>query len=151
MSVFERYFDGTYGEPASLEERESLIKPLIARISASSSQVLILLDNPSLPFESKKCARRPLLFKLPFECSFPREIFDTKTEAFRAFVYRLTAGVANIKILDSSSLFCGAKTCFAANDNGLLYLGDTNHLNMRGAKMVGQEIMRLYPDLLHAN
>jgi len=148
--VFERYFDGTYG-PQAQDAVENDIKRNFARLAESNKAVLLVLDNPSLPFEAPDCLRRPISFRPKLECSFERNFYESKSAKYRDLFYKFAAIYPTIKIVETVQNFCTEEKCFAYNERGLLYRGDNNHLNTTGASLVVQTIVQQAPDLLPAN
>jgi hypothetical protein len=148
--VFERYFHGTYGlqSPNFIEND---IKRTCARLAESNKTILIVLDNPSLPFDSPDCLRRPISFRPKLECSFDRKIHESKTAKYRELFYKFAAIYPAVKIVETVQNFCTEEKCFAYNEHGLLYQGDNNHLNIAGASLVVQSIVQRAAGLLPAN
>jgi peptidoglycan/LPS O-acetylase OafA/YrhL len=149
--TFQRYFDGTYG-PQSSELIEDDIKRNFAKLAQSNKPVLIVLDNPSLPFDSPDCLRRPISFKPKLECSFERSFYESKSEKYRELFYKFSAIYPTIKVIDAVQNFCTTERCFAYNKGGLLYRsGDNNHLNVAGARLVVQTIVEQAKEFLPTN
>lgn len=148
--VFERYFDGTYGLQ-SPELIENEIKRDFAKLAQSNKKVLVVVDNPSLPFDSPDCLKRPISFRPKPECSFERSIHESKSAKYRELFYRFSAIYPTIKIVETVQDFCTKERCFAYNKRGLLYQGDNNHLNIAGERLVVQNIAEQAPELLLSN
>jgi hypothetical protein len=51
----------------------------------ANKKVVILFDDPKLPFDPKRCIRRPVrLTEKPFNCSFPRKLYESNS-SFREY------------------------------------------------------------------
>jgi hypothetical protein len=143
--VFERYFDGTYQMPKSAPDIEGDVRRWFEVLAGSGKSILIVLDNPTLPFEPKECMQRPFDFNQRSDCSFDRSVHDQKAQTYGSLFRRNAERFANVTVLDSSRFFCDTARCTAVNKDGLLYTGDNNHLSLRGAIIVAREILRLFP------
>ena len=143
--VFERYFDGTYGSAKTAQELELDVRRWFELLGSAGKPVLVVFDNPTLPFEPKECMRRPINFDQRSDCSFGRAHFDKEAATYKAMFVKAAASFQNVTLLDSSDFFCDQNRCSAVNENGLLYTGDNNHLSLRGAMMVDRKIIDLYP------
>jgi hypothetical protein len=141
--VFERYFDGTYGNDISPSDIEVDIRKVFAKLSASHKQVAIIFDNPSLPFEARSCFKRPLTLERQKDCSFERSFYDDRSRSYQDSFRKYAAIYPNVTLIDPSKYFCDAQKCFAYNSAGMLYSGDNNHLNMRGAMIVARSALAL--------
>jgi peptidoglycan/LPS O-acetylase OafA/YrhL len=149
--TFNRYFDNTYRLKYDVTERNSRLKSFIQQLGHSKKEIVIVLDNPELPFNSDECAKSPFNLKFVRNCSFIREKYDRSTLEYRSLINNLAAPYSNIKIIDQSDIFCDELRCYATNEEGLTYAGDNNHLNIRGAKLVNKKIMEIYPNLFHTH
>jgi hypothetical protein len=143
--VFERYFDGTYGNDIPISDIETDIQKIFAKLAASQKKVTIVIDNPSLPFEARSCFRRPLTVNPPKDCSFARDFYDDKSQRYRELFRKYATIYPAVKLIDASEYFCDDRRCFAYNKDGMLYSGDNNHLNMRGAILVARSAMASIP------
>lgn len=140
--VFERYFDGTY---QSKENIPANFEKFFRSLGESKKNIVIVLDDPALPFPPQTCLKRPWGVNENNDCSFDREIFDSKTRYYKSMFKQYGAAYANIKFVDASDSLCDERKCYAINSEGLLYTGDNNHLSVRGASLVDRQIMNAYP------
>jgi peptidoglycan/LPS O-acetylase OafA/YrhL len=145
--VFQRYFDGTYKIRQTKDELDSSIHKWFEALGNSKKRILVVLDNPSLPFEPKQCMRRPIDLHQRLDCSFDRAVYDKQAEPYKQMFKTDAASYPNVALLDASQFFCDDSRCHATNQDGLLYTSDDNHLSLRGARIVDQEIVSLYPSL----
>lgn len=141
--VFERYFDQTYQSKGNTLEN---VEKFFQALGRSGKDIVIVLDNPELPFDPKVCLKRPWMGRQNSDCSFDRETFERKTGVYRALFRQHAKAYPNVRLVDAADMFCNERKCFAINSEGLLYTGDNNHLSMRGARLVNGEIVRLFPD-----
>jgi peptidoglycan/LPS O-acetylase OafA/YrhL len=145
--VFQRYFDGTYETHLTKDELDSSVHKWFEALGNSKKRILVVLDNPSLPFEPKHCMRRPIDLNQRLDCSFDRSAYDKRAEPYKQLFKKAAASYANVALLDASQFFCDDSRCHATNQDGLLYTSDDNHLSLRGARIVDQKIVSLYPSL----
>jgi len=143
--VFERYFDGTYGLGKSDAEVERDIAEGFQLMAQSQHPIVVVIDNPSLPFDPKECTKRPVDINRRLDCSFDRAVYDKKASSYKDVLRREAKVAPNVTLIDASSFFCDQTRCHAANTDGLLYTGDNNHLSNRGAKIVDSAILRMFP------
>lgn len=143
--VFDRYFDGTYGLGKSDAEVAQDIAEGFQIMAQSRHPIIVVMDNPSLPFEPKECMERPVDINRRLDCSFDRAIYDRKASLYKDIFRRKARIAPNVTLIDASEFFCDRMRCHAANKDGLLYTGDNNHLSIRGAKIVDVEIVRMFP------
>lgn len=99
--------------------------------------VIIVLDNPSLPFDPKICSDiRP--FKLTsMQCTFKKESSPNYSQLTLAkdVIIKVSKEFDNVKIVDLSQFFCGRGQCGAVIDGKVTYL-DGSHLNKNGSRLV---------------
>jgi peptidoglycan/LPS O-acetylase OafA/YrhL len=145
--VFERYFDGEYGIDKPAAELDRDVEQWFDVLARSKHPVLVVLDNPSLPFEPKECWRRPVNFGQRRDCSFDRALDDRQSAFYKDLFRRKATRAPNVALLDSSAFFCDGARCSAVNDEGLVYAVDNNHLSLRGARIVDREIIRMFPEV----
>jgi peptidoglycan/LPS O-acetylase OafA/YrhL len=143
--VFERYFDGEYGIDKPASEIEHDIQQWFEVLSRSKSRIVLVLDNPALPFEPKECMKRPIDLRRREDCSFDRSVYDKKAAYYKQLFNREAWRASNVLLLDASKFFCDANRCNAVNDQGLLYTADNNHLSRRGAAIVDRQILEMFP------
>ena len=144
--TFERYFNGGYGGiPAQKLEQD--VRDTFEKLGRARKHVLVVLDNPSLPFRSAACFKRPIPLTVPRDCSFDRKFHENGATAYKALFRKYAGQFENIRLLDAAESFCDAQKCRARNEQGMLYVGDNNRLNMRGAAIVDRKIIGLYPDV----
>ena len=129
----------------SQQEVEGDVRQWFEILARSGKSILVVLDNPTLPFEPKECMQRPFDFNQRADCSFDRSVHEQKVRTYGSIFRRNAQRFANVTLLDSSKFFCDKSQCTAVNADGLLYTGDNNHLSLRGAMIVGREILRLFP------
>lgn len=146
--VYERYFDGTYETGLAAAEMDAVVGRHFARLGLSGRPVLVVLDNPTLPFDPSICLRRRVDWNRNLDCSFERSLHEARTARYRELFRRYAQPYPNITLLDASEFLCDPLRCHAVNEEGLLYTGDNNHLSMRGAMMIGHAIAQRYPQQL---
>ena len=99
-------------------------------------QVIIVKDNPSLPFDPKSCQSRPFSFhKNSF--SFDRSTFDNyeARNFYDSIIEKVARDYDNISFVDLSNKLCDNSKCYIKIENKVIYK-DTNHLNNFGSMYV---------------
>ena len=146
--VFGRYFDGTYLPQDNQKDIFDKVETWFRALGKSRKSIVIILDNPTLPFQSSQCYKRPLDFKDPLKCSFSRSTHDQVINSYKALFEKQASKYKNISIIDPTKYFCDEMECYAKNSDGLLYSNDNNHLNMRGANFISSEILLKFRNIL---
>lgn len=99
--------------------------------------VIIVLDNPWLPFDPKVCSGiRP--FKLsPIQCSYNKESQKKYKYAImhKSIIEKIAKHYDNVKVVDLNQFLCDKVQCGAVIDGKVMYLDDM-HLNKYGSKLV---------------
>ncbi|MDD5548460.1 MAG: acyltransferase family protein [Sulfurovaceae bacterium] len=105
-------------------------------------ELYFVLENPEMGFYPEECLKRPF-FKFPYKlnCSISKESFLKRQQKFIYNVKRIASKYKNIKIIDTQNIFCDNKECHAIVNGKLIYFDD-NHLNLEGAKLQSNEIVR---------
>jgi peptidoglycan/LPS O-acetylase OafA/YrhL len=110
----------------------------------ADKKVLILFDNPSLPYDPKKCNPRPfrLSEKSENDCHFPRQVFDSHLEYlwYKSIVNLVMKDYPQTLTYDLSNSLCDKESCYLAKNGMLLYL-DRGHLNFEGSSYVAPHIL----------
>ncbi len=121
----------------------------LAMLHDAGKEVIIVLDNPSLPFAPSRCARRPMLSDIGQRCQFPRKQWqDNEARRFYEAVVRDVAPrFKNTRIVDLADTLCNRDTCFAVKNNKVLYR-DGNHLNSDGSKLVAPTLIKALDEAL---
>jgi peptidoglycan/LPS O-acetylase OafA/YrhL len=107
-------------------------------LTQANKKVIVLLDNPPLPYDPAACVERPFrLTKKNDYCSFSREKFDNDQVLieYSSLVKTVTKEFKNIRVLDLSTKLCDENRCYLSKNGSLLYL-DRSHLNDNGSKYV---------------
>lgn len=105
-----------------------------------NKQVIIVKDNPWLPFEPEKCQTRPITFHKRL-CSFDRSIFDNNEPRnfYNSILEKVAKNYDNISFVDLSDLLCDNTKCYINIGSRVVY-ADTNHLNAFGSAHVAPMI-----------
>ena len=121
---------------------KNLIKQLwrdtFAELSWLNKQVIVVLDNISVPFNPLvRCvsSHRIDLKKQSNECWIPFESIDPKEYEIRDFLKAEAQKWDNVTIVDSWDALCDEKGCYLSNDN-IPYYKDGNHLSIYGNRLV---------------
>ncbi len=107
-------------------------------LSDKGKRIIIILDNPILPIDPKKCIERPFRFtKNTKQCYFSRQIFDSNIPVleYRKIVNEVLKDFPNVIVVDLSKVLCDQSNCYLAKNGKLLY-EDGSHLNSNGSELV---------------
>lgn len=101
-----------------------------------NKQVIIVKDNPWLPFDPKKCQTRPIVFHKSV-CDFDRSFFDNyePKNFFNSIVEKVAREYDNITFVDLSDLLCDSSRCYIEKNDQVLYK-DESHLSKEGSAFV---------------
>ena len=101
-----------------------------------NKQVIIVKDNPTLPFAPQKCNPRPIVFHKQL-CSFDRTFFDNNEPRnfYNSVIEKVSKEYDNISFIDLSDLICDRTQCYLKANNKVIY-EDLNHLNITGSMLV---------------
>lgn len=111
----------------------------------SGKKVIIFNDIPRFPFPAERCK------------FFADEIGRSTCEIskwpilryelyYNPMLEKLAKENANVRYVSLRDLFCTSDSCSMIHDNTVMYR-DNHHLNIVGSKFVGEEIVKLLPDL----
>jgi peptidoglycan/LPS O-acetylase OafA/YrhL len=120
----------------------------LKRLQKIGKKVVIVIDNPMLNFNPKQCDIRPFRItnkNLVYKCYIVASDYYQREKIYREIIVNKAKAYSNVKILDTSSLLCDTKNCFAIKDGTLLY-DDHHHLSANGARLIGKELKRLIKD-----
>ena len=123
---------------------ENGMRRTFSALAYANKNVIILLDNPPLPFDPSSCNSRPFGYaKSNEKCSFPRSDFDSREDFsnYNSHVRRVIKDYPNIKAYDLSHIFCDDKNCYIKKNGQPLYK-DRNHLSFYGSRYVAPYIMK---------
>lgn len=122
--------------------RNGMIRTFDALKKANKS-VVILFDNPFIPYDPSMCVYRPLRIKNKGnKCLYPRNQFDS-LEAFsryKSIVNSVIKDYKNVSTYDLSLPFCDEESCYLSVNGKILYR-DRQHLNYDGSRYVAPYIM----------
>lgn len=126
--------------PAQQEQRWNALNAALRYFIANGKQVVLVLQAPELA--------RPM-DKLLFRAADPRSnvvsVRRTWWNARSAWVKaRLGELPAGVRLLDPAAIFCDAENCYAAR-NGVAYYMDDNHLSLKGAELVADQVFQMVP------
>ena len=101
-----------------------------------NKQVIIVKDNPWLPFEPQGCQDRPIVFHKRL-CTFDRSVLDNYEERnfYNGILEIVAKDYDNISFIDLGSFLCDKDKCYAKIDDKNLYR-DVSHLSTNGSEFV---------------
>ncbi|WP_395603733.1 acyltransferase family protein [Pseudomonas sp. B21128] len=113
-------------------------------LSDANKNVVVVLDNPTLPFDPSACSTRPFRITAKDDgCAFPRDVYDKDGVyvAYKEIVQRVANDFSNVQIIDLSSQLCDSNSCYVAKSGKILYK-DINHLSFFGSQYVAPYILK---------
>ncbi len=116
----------------------------------SGKKVIVLLDDPQLPFNPSRCVVRPFLGGK--ECQFPRDNWNNRPfkKLYESAVRDVAPHFSNVTIIDLADTLCDKTTCYAVRNHAVLYRDD-NHLSDAGSRLVAPVIVKAIDDALSSN
>lgn len=122
---------------------EAGMRRSFSALQAAGKRVVVILDNPPLPYEPQMCAQRPIrLTKKGDKCFFSREFFDSLQpwSNYKSLVQEVLKDYPGIGVYDLSDAFCDSDSCRIAKGKTLLY-ADVGHLSHAGSRFVAPFIL----------
>lgn len=109
----------------------------------ADKNVIVLFDNPPIPFDPERCAERPFrISNIENRCSFPRSDFDQMESYsnYKSLVNDVLKDYPDVRTYDLSENICDENYCHIL-DSGKITYKDRNHLNINGSRLVAPFIM----------
>ncbi len=122
--------------------RDGMTRTFAALVKADK-KVIVMFDNPFLPFDPKLCVDRPFrIANTVSKCSFRRNDFDSLVpwSNYKSVVNSVLKSYPDIAVFDLSDLLCDREVCYLMKNKSLLYR-DRGHLNDNGSRYVAPYIM----------
>jgi len=114
----------------------------VTALQSKGKRVVIVIDNPELPFFPKQCLSRP--FVTPRDCFVSRAEIDRRQHNARAIINSVAKDRPGVMLFDPLELFCDEKTCEPIKNGVMLYF-DSHHLSQRGAEKVASQFLTVLP------
>jgi peptidoglycan/LPS O-acetylase OafA/YrhL len=126
--------------PAQQEQRWNALLASLRHFTANGKNVILVLQVPELA--------RPM-DKLLFRAKDPRSDvvsvrrawWDARSAWVKARLGEIPPGV---RLVDPARTFCDAENCYAAR-NGVAYYMDDNHLSLKGAELLADQVFQAAP------
>ena len=117
-------------------------------LQKNNRQILIVLDNPKLPFYPTKAKNRPF-FGYMSDGSFDRYKYDNDEpiQVYNSKMRRISKDYPNVHLIDLSEILCDSFRCYASRNGKILY-SDDNHLSYDGSLYVAPYIMKNIREIL---
>jgi peptidoglycan/LPS O-acetylase OafA/YrhL len=114
----------------------------VASLQSSGKRVVIIIDNPELPFFPKQCLSRP--FVTPEVCLISRADVERRQHDSRAVIDSVLKQHPGVMLFDPLGLFCNEETCSPIRNGVMLYF-DSHHLSQRGGAEVASRFLNVLP------
>lgn len=135
-------------ENKNIKDRDIILQNGMRRtfdkLLAAQKNVIIVLDNPVLPFDPHTCKKRRVdIFGFNIDCKFKREIFDNEPSRkwYRRILSKVLVDYPTIKVVDLAKILCDDSYCYGKLGGEILY-HDTGHLSISGSLLVAPEILK---------
>jgi hypothetical protein len=115
----------------------------VEALQASGKHVVIVIDDPELPFFPKKCLAR-VLFPAD-DCRIPRAAIDQREHQARLLISDVAARHPGVEVFDPTSVFCNQDFCSPLK-NGFLLYADSHHLGQHGSSIVAAVFLAFLRD-----
>lgn len=143
----------SYNDAIDIENRDGTdyrkvwadgMRRTFAALSGAGKNIVVVLDNPVLPYDPKLCVARPFrISKADDRCSFPRSQFDAipAYSEYNALAKKIAREFPAVKLVDLTDLFCDAEICRLSIGGKLMYQ-DQSHLSWEGSRYVAPYLMK---------
>lgn len=113
-------------------------------LASKKKNVVIVLDNPSFPFDPQSCLSRGRIWDgLKKSCEV--EVKSEARERFGRIVREVVDGrFSRVSVLDLATFFCREQMCSPMINERLLY-HDDDHLNDEGSVFVNDSLLKAAP------
>lgn len=149
-SAFDMLYEKDVGvkkpNPNYLDALERSISRTFKILSQYNKQIIVVLDNPSLPYDPKKCLRRIGLADLDHDpCFYPLEKHQNSPSVrpYNKLVEQYASKFDNIEVFDAASALCNAENCNLLVENKLVWR-DRSHLSKTGSFLAVRELMKMF-------
>jgi peptidoglycan/LPS O-acetylase OafA/YrhL len=141
-------------DPATKDKEDIIrngMKRTVAYLLERGKQVVLIIDNPPIGFDPKRCQIRPvrLLSQIDTNCSIPRSSLENNPwrRAYNKIIKEVAADFPQVVVFDLPNLLCDPSKCYVALHGTVMYR-DENHLNNAGSAYVTSALGPLIARLL---
>lgn len=117
---------------------ESGMRRSIEKLVSAGKKVVIVKDNPELPFIPQNCTPRPInIFHNNNKCSFDKSIYSNNIahSTYNDITDNVIKDYPNVSSVNLSSVLCDNEKCYLSKNGHVLY-SDIGHLNKYGSRYV---------------
>ncbi len=118
---------------------------MIATLRAMGKQVVLIVDDPEMPFEIKACiGGRPLQGVVSKEekiCDVSRAEYERRSQDYRKVITQLKVDYPDMLVFDPANLFCDDKACLPWHNSRSFYR-DSDHFSAYGSRYVGHIFLK---------
>lgn len=98
---------------------------------------IIIKGAPAFDRDISRCTLNNLRFEKNEECHLPRKAYEEKFADWSALLESLTEEFDSLVVIDPAEVMCDATWCYSELNDLPLYK-DSNHLNYKGSKLIGE-------------
>ena len=98
---------------------------------------IIIKGAPAFDHDISRCTLNNLRFGKNEECHLPRKAYEVKFADWSALLESLTEEFDSLVVIDPAEVMCDATWCYSELNDLPLYK-DSNHLNYKGSKLIGE-------------
>jgi peptidoglycan/LPS O-acetylase OafA/YrhL len=117
------------------------LSPAIERLEHAGKQVVVVVDNPSLP-DPLDCIRRVRGFGILTNsaCSIGRNEADADFARYRALISALRERTPRLQVFDPTDVLCPNRRCSVIN-HGVSFYSFSDHLSDAGGSIVARALL----------
>lgn len=114
----------------------------ILALQNAGKTVILLVDNPELPFDLNACIRKANRDsnKMSKDCILTKAEFDRRTEETKKMFDSLKRDMIGLFLYDGTDLFCTKTECKFMHQGHSLYR-DTDHLSVFGSRIASGKLL----------
>ncbi|KAA1188809.1 acyltransferase [Pseudohalioglobus sediminis] len=135
-----------YPDRPELQQNEAIFAAALgdttARLLDAGKEVVLVIDWPGLGMHPETCVdTRPVRLTnfTARDCSIPRARYERSNRRYRQILQDIASASPQVKLWDTSEVFCDAHYCYGMREGRLLYR-DPGHLSLDGSRYLGDRL-----------
>ena len=117
------------------------LEKTVTLLEQSGKTVVIIIDNPELPFEPRNCIKRPFANLSGKHCFLDRESALIAQKELRNLLLKLQQDHSKLRVYDSFTSLCDSRVCNFESDYSIYYT-DAHHLSQKGSTLVAGHFLK---------